>query len=70
MAVLSDAQFYSTIWGKCILFILKKIEMIMEKNEKLALLSKDKTGNLQGTSCFLGATFVILLESVLVAHFV
>lgn len=42
----------------------------MEKNEKLALLSKDKTGNLQGTSCFLGATFVILLESVLVAHFV
>ena len=37
--------------------------MIMEKNEKLALLLKDKTGNFQGISSFLGATLVILLES-------
>lgn len=35
----------------------------MEKNEKLALLLKDKTGNFQGVSSFLGATLVILWES-------
>lgn len=42
----------------------------MEKNEKLALLLKDKTGNFRGISSFLGATLVILLESVCTAHFV
>lgn len=48
--------------GKCVLF-LKKIEMIMEENEKLGLLLKDKTGNFQGISSFLGATLVVLSES-------
>ena len=50
--------------GKCVLFMLKKkIEMIMEENEKLGLLLKDQTGNFQGISSFLGAMFVVLSES-------
>ena len=50
--------------GKCVLFILKKkIEMITEENEKLGLLLKDKTGNVQGISSFLGAMLVVLSES-------
>lgn len=35
----------------------------MEENEKLGLLLKDKTGNFQGISSFLGAMLVVLLES-------
>lgn len=68
MADLSDAQFYSPIWGKCIPFILKKMEMIMEKNTKIALLLKDKTGKFQGIFCFLGARLVVLLESQFRLH--
>lgn len=41
--------------------------MIMEKNEKLAMLLKDKTGHFQGISCFLGAMLAILLEPC-IAH--
>ena len=37
--------------------------MIMEENEKLGLLLKDKTGNFQGISSFLGAMLVVLSES-------
>lgn len=42
MADLSDAQFTQLFGGKCISFILKKSEMIMGKNEKLAMLVKYK----------------------------
>lgn len=44
-------------------YVKKKIEMIMEENEKLGLLLKDQTGNFQGISSFLGAMFVVLSES-------
>lgn len=68
MAELSDAHFYSTIWGKMPSFYNKeKREMIVEKNEQLAMLLKDKTGHFQGISCFLGAMLAILLEPC-IAH--
>ena len=64
VADLPDTQFYSTLWGKMRPFyVKKKIEMIMEENEKLGLLLKDQTGNFQGISSFLGAMFVVLSES-------
>lgn len=36
--------------------------MIMEKNENLTVLLKDKIGNVQGISGFLGATFQVMLS--------
>ena len=41
----------------------------MEKNEKLAEILQDKTGNFQDISCFLGATLAILSE-LSILHFV
>lgn len=43
---------------KCIPFIFnkKKPDIILEKNKKLAMLLKDKTGHFRGIPCFLGAS--------------
>lgn len=43
--------------------VKEKREMILDKIEELALLLKDKMGNFQGISCFLGASLVMFSES-------
>lgn len=58
MADPSDAQFYSTIWKEMHSFYIKKNDIILEKNKKLTMLLKDKTGSFRGISCFLGASHI------------